>query len=309
MSRRLTQVSSLFNTPGQESLAKVSLVVLSGLLYSITIASVRVAGGYMQPTALTALRLGIASAVLCVVLAFLKPQYRWRTKDVVNLCIVSVLTVALPFYGTATAVQYISSSLAAILYNLMPPFTVVLAHFLVINERLNSAKVVGTVVSVFGASILLLSGSSGLASGDSQGWIGQLVVIGVSLSSALGVIHIRNTLSDVNPFILATGVALISLVVFVPLFLLSGDVAVVVTYPVEAWIAVGLSAISGPVAAFCLLFYLTNKYSASLAGFSGITTPLFSVLIGVLFLSEALTPYMVAGTVLLLVGVWSLNRF
>ena len=309
MSQRLTRVSALFNTPGQEGLAKVSLVVLSGFLYSITIASLRVAGGYVPPTALTALRLGIASAVLCVVLGFLKPQYQWRTKDAVNLAIVSVLTVAIPFFSMATAVHYISSSLAAILCNLMPPFTVILAHFLVKNERLDAAKVVGTVVSVFGASILLLSESSGLASDSSQAWIGQLLIIGLSLTSALGVIHIRNTLREVNAFVLATGQALVSLMILLPLFLLTGNVAEVLTYPLEAWIAVVMAALSGPVAAFCLLFYMTNRYSASLAGFSGITTPLFSVLIGVLFLSEALTAPMIVGTVLLLIGVWSLNRF
>ncbi len=309
MSQRFTKVSALFNTPGQEGLAKVSLIVLAGFLYSVTIASLRVAGDYMPPITLTALRLVTASAVLCVLLGFLRPQYRWRIRDAINLSIVSVLTIAIPFLFMATAVHYISSSLAAILCNLMPPFTVVLAHFLIIDERLNAAKLVGTMVSVFGASILLLGNSSGLASGDSQGWIGQLLVIGLSLTSALGMIHIRNTLRGVNPFILTTGQALISLAIFVPLFLFTGNVAEVVTYPVEAWIAVGLSAIGGPVAAFCLLFYMTDKYSASLASFSGITTPLFSVLIGVLFLSEALTAPMVVGAVLLLIGVWSLNQF
>ncbi len=309
MSQRLTKVSALFNTPGQEGLEKVGLVMLSGFLYSVSIASVRVAGGYMPPTALTALRLGIASAVLCVALGFLRPQYQWRIKDAANLSIAGVLTIAIPSFFLATAVQYISSSLVALLASLMPAFTVVLAHFLAIDERLNAAKVVGTVVTVFGASILLLSKTSGLASGDSQGWVGQILVIGLSLTCALGLIHTRNTLREVNAFVLATGQLLVSMMISIPLFLLAGNVAEVATYPVEAWIAVGLSAISGPVAGFVLLMYMINKYSASLAGFAGITTPLFSVLIGVLFLSEVLTAHMVVGAVLLLIGVWSLNRF
>ena len=44
-------------------------------------------------------------------------------------------------------------------------------------------------------------------------------------------------------------------------------------------------------------------------GFAGVATPLFSVLIGILLLGEVITVPIAFGTVLLLVGVWSLNYF
>jgi drug/metabolite transporter (DMT)-like permease len=54
---------------------------------------------------------------------------------------------------------------------------------------------------------------------------------------------------------------------------------------------------------------MINKYSASLAGFSGIATPLFSVVIGILLLGEVITLPIAFGALLLLAGVWSLNYF
>jgi drug/metabolite transporter (DMT)-like permease len=67
--------------------------------------------------------------------------------------------------------------------------------------------------------------------------------------------------------------------------------------------------VSAPVLGFWLLFYMINKYSASLAGFSGIATPLFSVVIGILLLGEVITLPIALGALLLLAGICSLNYF
>ena len=42
-------------------------------------------------------------------------------------------------------------------------------------------------------------------------------------------------------------------------------------------------------------------------GFSGIATPLFSAIIGLLFLGEALTPIITISALLVLAGIWALN--
>ena len=292
-----------------EGLNKMGLVMASGLLCAITVASLRVASNYIPPLTLTTFRLMIACAVLCLILFFVKPKHHWSLRGIFDITVVSMLTVAIPFFFMASALHHISSSLATILSNLMAPFTVILAHFFVKNERLNGAKIFAAVVSVSGASILLLSNSSGLTSGGEQAWIGQLLIAGGSLSGALGVIHARNAFHQVNAFVLATAQVIVSTLVFVPVFLLTGNMVDILAYPAQAWIAVILAALGGPVAALSLLFYIINRYGASVGGFSGITTPLFSVLIGVLFLCEGITPHIAVGAVLLVIGGWTLNRF
>ena len=44
-----------------------------------------------------------------------------------------------------------------------------------------------------------------------------------------------------------------------------------------------------------------------MAGFAGITTPLFSVCIGLVFLGEVITLPIALGALLLLAGVWSVD--
>ena len=73
--------------------------------------------------------------------------------------------------------------------------------------------------------------------------------------------------------------------------------------------AIIASATTAPVAAFWLLLYMVKRYSASLAGFSSVATPLFSDTIGTLVLGEAITVPIAFRTLLLLAGVSSLHRF
>jgi drug/metabolite transporter (DMT)-like permease len=70
-----------------------------------------------------------------------------------------------------------------------------------------------------------------------------------------------------------------------------------------------VSAIAAPVLGFWLLFYMVRKYSATLGGFAGIATPLFSAIIGIVFLGEVLTPIIVLSALLVLAGIWLLNTF
>jgi O-acetylserine/cysteine efflux transporter len=112
-----------------------------------------------------------------------------------------------------------------------------------------------------------------------------------------------------SPFVLAAGQVFACMIIFVTLALLVEGVPAFTSYPWQGWLAMLSATVSAPVIGFWLLFYMINKYSASLAGFSGIATPLFSIIIGILLLGEIITMPIALGTLLLLVGVWSLNYF
>jgi drug/metabolite transporter (DMT)-like permease len=295
--------------PGNRLWEKTGLVLISGFLYAIAIASVDQASLYIPPATFTALRVAIASIIFCVILCFVRPQYQWSLRGTADIFVAGLLNVGLPFFLLAIAVQYISSSLAAVLFNTMPVFTIVLAHFLLADEKLDAVKLVGTITAVAGATILVISNASGLTVDQNQGWIGQFIIITASVSGALGVIYTRIRLRQENPVVLAAGQVFACLAIFAPMALVSEGLPAFASYPWQGWTATFAAAVSAPVIAYWLLFYMINKYSASLAGFSGVATPLFSVLIGILLLGEVITVPIAFGTLLLLVGVWSLNYF
>jgi drug/metabolite transporter (DMT)-like permease len=122
------------------------------------------------------------------------------------------------------------------------------------------------------------------------------------------VIYTRLRLREENVLVLTAGQVFASLALLVPVALVVEGVPTL-DYSWQAWGAMAAAAFGGPVAGFAVVFYLIHRYSASLAGMAGIATPLFSALIGVAFLNEVVTAPILAGMMLVLLGVWSLNYF
>jgi drug/metabolite transporter (DMT)-like permease len=288
---------------------KMALVVGSGLVYGLSIACVGIASRSMDPLALVSLRLLTASCVFAVGLAIMRPAFCWHGRLVRDIIIVGVFNVGLPFLLLALSLRYISSSLAAVMFNVGPPLTVIMAHFLLPDEPLSAGKLAGTLLAVGGATLLIVTNSSGLQAATGQGWLGQMLIVLASVAGAFALIYTRQRLRRENVTVLAGGQVFASLAVMAPLCLIFEGIPPVRSYPWQAWAALAVSAVAAPVIGFWLLFYMVNKYSASLGGFSSIATPLFSVGIGVLFLGEVLTWPILVGALLLLVGIWWLNSF
>jgi drug/metabolite transporter (DMT)-like permease len=287
---------------------KIGLTLAGGLLFSVGLTTVSVANRYVPPATVTALRMLMASAVLGGLLVALKPSFAINGRNLADIGMAGLLNVALPFFFVAWGLTYASSTLVAILYNTTPFFTLLIAHWLLPDERLNALKIIGTVAVVAGASLLLTTNASGLTGDSSQGWIGQLLALAGALVSAIGVIYSRSRLRGLDTFAITAWQVFASLVFLVPVALLR-DGLPAFNFPGQVWALLLASVISGPVLSFWLFFYTVKKYSASLAGFASIATPLFTVVVGRLFLGEVLTLPIVIGSLLVLAGVWSLQYF
>ena len=304
-----TSITSSAITQRRSSWEKVALILASGLLYAIAIASVGLASRAIPPVPLTILRLAVASLIFCGILLYARPTVHWRPRAAFDLFIIGIGNIGLPFVFLAISLRYISGSLAAVLFNVGPALTIVLAHFLLPDEKLRPAKIVGTALAISGAVLLVVSNSSGLKAGNSQGWIGQMLIILASAAGAFAVIYTRIRFREADTTALAAGQVFACLAVFLLLGLTTADLPSLTAYPWQAWAAMIVSAVTSPVLGYWLLFYMVKKYSATLGGFAGIATPLFSAIIGILFLGEVLTPIIVISALLVLAGIWALNAF
>jgi drug/metabolite transporter (DMT)-like permease len=287
---------------------KASLILLSGLLYSISLGCLELASRSVPPLTLTALRLTVASLVFVTLLLIARPRFDSSPRRLLDIAVIGLLNVGLPFVMLAVALRYVSSSLAAVLFNISVPMTLVLAHFLLPDEKLTLRKVVGCAAALIGAGVLIGSNTSGLAAAQANGWIGQALIVVASLAGAVAVIYTRRRAREEPALVLAAGQIFVNLPLVFLLMLVFDGKPNLATYPPQALAAATAAAIVGPVIAFSLLFYMINRYSASLGGYAGIATPLFSAVIGVLFLGNVISPPMAAGSALLLAGVWSLNQ-
>ena len=286
---------------------KTGLILFSGLFASITIASLSVATKQIPPATLSALRLAIASAILVSMLLLLRPRYIWQLRRSADLAIIGLLSVGLPSLATPLALRHIPSSLVASLLITQPMFTLAIAQLLLKDEKMGLVGFAGAVVSTAGAAILVLGSGNGVATRPDHGNVGQLLIVGGSLSAAAGIVYARIRLREEDTAVLAAGPIFVGLALIAPLAVVTEGVPAFLAYPSYAWAATVIAAV-GTVVGYWLVFYIITKYGASVAGLAGIATPLFSVMIGVAFLGEGITLPIGLGTLMLLLGVYVCMR-
>src|SRR5690606_21083720 len=77
--------------------------------------------------------------------------------------ILGIFGTALPMLGYISSLQYQSAGVTALLITVAPALTVLLAHFLLPDERLTWRKAAGIGLALAGAALLVIRGESGLA--------------------------------------------------------------------------------------------------------------------------------------------------
>jgi drug/metabolite transporter (DMT)-like permease len=280
------------------------LLLVLGTLWGSSYLFIKVGVGEVPPLTLVGGRL-ILSAVLLWILLLASGQpvprrrAQWGTYAVVGL-----LSGLVPYTLVAWGEQYISSSLAALLQSTMPMFTVMLAHFLVPDERLTGIKIVGVVIGFVGVGILLLPD---LRQGVRANVLGQLAIVGSSLSYAASTVFARSRMRGQPPLVSTTGQITMALVFTLPLSLL-------IDRPFDlspSWAALGAwigLAILGTVLAYILYYALIDRESATFVSTVTYIIPISGLILGALVLGEPLSLTFFVSLGLILVGVLLVRR-
>ena len=283
------------------SAKQLGLILVTGLLLGSSVAMTRFAVAEVPPIALVAIRLSVATLGFAVTLLLLQrglPRELgvWRDIALVGL------GQCLPLLAFTMALQFVSSAIVTIFITLVPLFTSIMAHFMLSQEKLTAMKLAGLSAAFMGVMVLLFTGTTGTSASilDVRGYI-----FGISgaFIAALATIYARLRLRSVDVFVVtalqfAFGLALIAPIAFalnpVNLFAIS----------TPGWLAILYSAMAGSYLGFLLLFYMTKHFSATAAVLPAYVMPVVSATLGVLVLGELITPPLLGGAILILLGVF-----
>ena len=258
----------------------------------------RLGAGEFGPAALVALRVGGAAALLLPLVVWRGqagelPRH-WRPVLVVGL-----LNSALPFLAFAYAALSISAGLSAILNATAPLFGGLVA-WVWLGERLAPLRWLG--IGVGFAGVALLAGShAGDAAAFKPGGTGWAVVacIAATLFYGLAANYTRHRLHGVAPLAIAAGS--------------QAGAAIALALPAlwwwpavlpspGAWAAVAALALACTGVAYLLYFRLIANTGPANAIAVTYLVPLFGALWGALFLGERVTPAMLGGGAVILLG-------
>lgn len=291
-------------TPRMAALEWAMLIALS-VLWGGSFLFVGIAVKELPPFTIVLLRVGIAAAMLHLVLrvfgiALPRGLAAWRAFFGMGL-----LNNAIPFSLIVWGQTHIASGLASILNATTPIFTVLLAHLLTSDEPLTWPRIAGTLCGFCG--IIVLIGPEALH-GIGGDVLAQLAVLAAALSYACaGLFGRRFKRMGVAPIATAAGQVTASMLLLLPMALIVDRPWTLAIPSPQVWLAVAGLALLSTALAYVLFFRILESAGAVNLLLVTFLIPPSAILLGVAVLNEALHPTDLMGMALIGVGLAAID--
>lgn len=280
------------------------LLLFLASLWGPSFLFIKIAVVEIPPITLAAWRIFVAAIVINIYLyarggTFVKDIQFWK-----HVTIAGFFAHALPFVLINWGEQFIDSALASILNGLTPIFTIVMANFVIQDDRMDLGKVIGAIFGFIGLVILVLPS---LVSGFQANTMGIFAVGIAAASYGVALVYARLNLKGTKPVYAPASQLLVTSIYLLPFSLaVDGPVKVMDL----SWAALGsvlVLAILGTALAFVIYYKLLDSSSASYLSLVTYLIPLYGVVLGVTLLDETLTMSTILGAVLILLGIGVVN--
>ncbi len=259
--------------------------------------------GGLTPFTLIAIRLAVGVAV--VLTAFLASRQRaprsLRTYG--HLFVIAILSVALPFSLITWAERSVDSTLAAVINGAIPLCVIVIAPFVLPEERLTPGRALGLVVGFAGVAVLV-GFDPGVVAGSSLAAV--VALIGSTFSYAAGGVYARRFLRDVTPITTATFELVFAFAIVAALAIVFESPLHVPANPAVLLAPVWLGVVGSGIA-FMLFFRLLREWGATRASMVAYLIPVFGLALGAAVLGERIDARLIAGTSLVVAGIGIVN--
>ncbi len=257
----------------------------------------------LQPLDLVAGRLAIGTAVLAVFLLAQRQALPRSASVYGHLVMQALLGIVIPFTLITWGEQSIDSGLAAILNGTVPLFAVVMAALVLADEPFTANKGIGLLVGFLGVVAVT---SPSFASGLGGSLPGEAALMIATVSYAAAGVYARRFLSGIAPLVnaffevgFAFAISLALALAFEPLPTgLDGS----------SLLAVGWLGLVGSGLAFLAFFHLLGRMGAAGTTQVAYLLPVVGVVLGAAVRGEPVTPVVIGGMALVLVGVALANR-
>ena len=248
-----------------------------------------------------AIRMALASVILLAYNQIAHNAYPVGWKRRWYVARPGAIIFAASYIFTYSGMQYISSSLAAILFSAMPFTVALLAHFYLPDEKMTRRKLIGLIIG-FAGIVVVFDGPIALTHDTLLG--GGLVVVSTFIAAA-ALVYIKTTLPDEPIMPMISLQMIVGAVVMTIAALVLEDFSHL-HFTKTAIGSVAYLAIFGSVIAFGGYFWLLRKIGALQVSLIAFVTPIVAVFIGA-FAGDRLAANEFLGAALVLGGVLLVN--
>ena len=259
----------------------------------------------LEPFTLIMFRLLIGFCLLATVVAIAREPLPRDPRMYGHLFVMGAINIAIPFslITFAENLPSIDSSLASVINSAVPLFVIVLAAIFLPGEVITVNRLVGLVVGFVGVTILV---GLDLANLGSSSALGELALIGATISYAAGNVYAKAHVHGLRPMIPAV------MQVFFGL-LITGTLAFATENPLgvawtpESLVSVVWLGLLGSGLAYLAYFRTLQRWGATRTSLVAYLLPIWGIALGALVLSEPITANMILGAGLIIAGIALVN--
>ncbi|MCB0080676.1 MAG: EamA family transporter, partial [Caldilineaceae bacterium] len=255
---------------------------------------IRIGVEQLPPFQLVFIRTAMAAVGLNLVIYARGKRLPSDWRSIRDLLILGVVNTVIPFALITWGEVQIESSLASILQGTAALFTLVVAHFLFVDERITWRKLIGLVTGFLGVVVLAGRSSSeaNAAVSSTQHLLGQLAIVGASFCYALGNTYGRKAMQNrLEPIVTAGGAMTVAAIITglitfaAPFFGGPAPLPLGALTPRVLGAAVTLGLLNTFVA-YLIYYSLIAALGAARTSMVTYVIPVVGILLGTLFLHE-----------------------
>ena len=282
-----------------------ALLIVLSVLWGGSFFFVAVAVRELPPLTVVALRTGIAALALAAVLRWRGEAWPLAGGAAPAFLVMGLLNNLLPFSLLFWAQTTIPSGLASILNATTPIFSIVVAHFLLADERMAAHKAAGILFGFLGVAVLL--GGNVLA-GPGLASLGMLACLGAALSYGFaGVFGRRFRAMRLSATQVAFGQLTATTAMMLPLLAMTDRPWNLPAPSLPAGASVLALAIVSTALAYVIFFRILASAGAVNTALVTLLVPVSAILLGRLVLGEELAPRHYAGMGLIALGLLAID--
>jgi drug/metabolite transporter (DMT)-like permease len=262
------------------------------VIWGATYLGMEIAIETLPPFLMASLRFLLAGAIL---FAIFRPRERPTRRQWLSAAIVGAFLLVGGNAMVAVAQQRIDTGVAALIVATVPLF-LALGDFAATGRRLAPQAVLGIVVGFAGIALLVHPG------GDID-LFGAFICLLAPLSWAIGSLYARTAQLPSN-LLLGSGMEMLAGgALLLGVGYASGERLHVSEVSARSWIALAFLVVFGSIVAYSSYVWLLKVAPTELVGTYAYVNPVIAVLLGAVFLNEAITPWVLLAGAAIVVSV------
>ena len=278
-------------------------ILIAVIFWSMSFVLTKVGLSEVTPIYLASLRFSIATIMFVgyALIKFEMRQIKEFTKDnFTTLLVLGIVGVTIPNILQNMGMLFITASMASILQNSSPAFTLILAAIF-LRESLGCRKVSGLVLSLISVTIISINSNLPTFS-SSMVFYGNLMLVSTAICYSIYTVIGKKIVANNSPLLI---LAVSTLMGTILLDIISALVEPIrFTYPMNIWGILFALAILCTVLGTILYFEVLRRLEASKTNFFTFLIPVFAVIQASVLLGETIHPYQIVCGALIIFGIW-----